>query len=489
MNHTVLYVLYQSYIAQYHQGRVPRRAAPWMRHRPSPSVTAAEEQDVAFFGAVDTKRYLFLLAVTLQSVARFHRRAGFFVLAPSGSSEVWGKMLQTWTNGTAELIELRDDTAQFEQTREKKYSPMTFHRLRMPEILAARGYAYSVNLDPDVLCVAPWDMTMFLQVRLVAGRAVRPSEGGLPMWAHERSTSSGAMSTGFNNTLKALGISADALAWVPELNGGVLIFNNVKAVRVKLFRTCLRTFFVVGQNIEGDQDLLNVVLASNPMFQVYKLPTAYNFAFQRDRESVPSVLGMRLRLAIFSQLICVHFVLDGKPWEVQELPRKDYAPWLLVARLNYLREWLAIASNVWRQSMTHSTVRETATPAMSDTLRSLSLKKIRPAPDSPTDAFHRSAIMHAAGYVAGSSLLTCRCFLKHLSGSKDSDPVRALRAEEAVMLSNNVSSMESIVRRRGWYHRQALAARSARQTLLSACENALTPAEIQNSLPCSVLLA
>ena len=172
-----------------------------MRHRAPPASIAADEQDVAFFGAVDTKRYLFLMAVTLESVARFHKQAGFFVLAPSGSSQTWAPLLAAMTNSTAELLELHDDSAQFVQMKKNTYSPMTFHRLRMPEILAARGYAYSVNLDPDVICVAPWDMAIFFQVKLVAGRAVRPSDGGLPMWAHERATSSAALSTGFNQTL------------------------------------------------------------------------------------------------------------------------------------------------------------------------------------------------------------------------------------------------------------------------------------------------
>ena len=113
--------------------------APPGRHRPPPSTVAIDEQDVAFFGAVDSRRYLFLLAVTLQSVARFHHHAGFFVLAPPGSNGAWSPLLQQWTNGTAELVELQDDTAQFERPQGGGYSAMTFHRLRMPQLLASLG--------------------------------------------------------------------------------------------------------------------------------------------------------------------------------------------------------------------------------------------------------------------------------------------------------------------------------------------------------------
>jgi lipopolysaccharide biosynthesis glycosyltransferase len=437
-----------------------------MRHRPSPSTVAIDEQDVAFFGAVDSRRYLFLLAVTLQSVARFHHHAGFFVLAPPGSSAAWAPLLRQWTNGTAELLELQDDAAQFERPQGGGYSAMTFHRLRMPQMLLARGYAFSVNLDPDVLCVAPFDLSLFPFVKLVAGRPVRPSNGGLPMWLYEQTHVPSEKAALLNSTLKKLGITSQALEWVPELNGGVLIFNNVRAARVKLFQTCLRTFYSVAQTIEGDQDLLNVVLAANPSFHVHKLPTAYNFAFSRDRESIPNVLGMRLRLAMFSQLICIHFVLDGKPWQAQSLPRKDYPPWLLVTRLHYLREWLQVARGLRPRPafLTGPVERRAALVRGVFVLNRTSM-----APSKTLKA----------GVLEEEVLQTCVCFLQQMSRTKSADPMHVLRAEEAVMANNSSPSSGSLageggmMRRRALYHRQAMAARARRESLLHECERAL----------------
>jgi hypothetical protein len=39
-------------------------------------------------------------------------------------------------------------------------------------MLAARGYAYSVNLDPDVVSTRPWDLGVLGRVDLLAGRRV-----------------------------------------------------------------------------------------------------------------------------------------------------------------------------------------------------------------------------------------------------------------------------------------------------------------------------
>ena len=42
----------------------------------------------------------------------------------------------------------------------------------MPEILAAHGYSWSINLDPDVIATGPWDLRSLLDVKLIAGRPV-----------------------------------------------------------------------------------------------------------------------------------------------------------------------------------------------------------------------------------------------------------------------------------------------------------------------------
>ena len=71
-----------------------------------------------------------------------------------------------------------------------------------------------------------------------------------------------------------------------------------------------------------------VSLTAEPSFGRYLLPSVYNYAFRRDRERLPYTLAHRLRHGLVGhfkssgtrgELIMVHFVQDGKPWQPQQL--------------------------------------------------------------------------------------------------------------------------------------------------------------------------
>lgn len=94
--------------------------------------------------------------------------------------------------------------------------------------------------------------------------------------------------------------------------------------------------------VEGDQDLLSLVLASNLSLPRTELPTVYNYAFRRDRERLPYAIGRRLRHGMFARVaVNIHFVQDGKPWEAQNLTR--YPMWLSAARVWHVKEWWDLA--------------------------------------------------------------------------------------------------------------------------------------------------
>ena len=74
--------------------------------------------------------------------------------------------------------------------------------------------------------------------------------------------------------------------------------------------------------LEGDQDLVSLVLAANPGFRRYLLPGVYNFAYRRDRDRslLPDNILHRMKSGVSAQeVVNVHFVQDGKPWMRQEL--------------------------------------------------------------------------------------------------------------------------------------------------------------------------
>ena len=73
-----------------------------------------------------------------------------------------------------------------------------------------------------------------------------------------------------------------------------------------------------------------MVLAANPQLPRFALPATYNYAFRRDRERLPPPLSRRLRHGMFGQAaINIHFVMDGKPWQRQNL--STYPMWPLGA--------------------------------------------------------------------------------------------------------------------------------------------------------------
>eukprot|EP00965_Chrysotila_dentata_P011276 367482-Pleurochrysis_carterae.AAC.2 len=237
----------------------------------APCIDQLGEKSVAFFGAVDSRAYLFLMTVALRSAQRFHPQSGYFVLVPTGRAVDWSGLLQQWSDGIASFLEVPATSMQAfgkaSEGREESYSRMTFLRMAVPETLLLRGYQFSVNIDPDVICVGPWDMSMIQQVGLIAGRRVGSSARTLE-WLQERASSQGSLGQS-SSQLQArqaavaailngsLGITQSNLAAAPELNGGVLVFNNARMADVGWLRLCRKLYAALHPIIEGDQDLIS----------------------------------------------------------------------------------------------------------------------------------------------------------------------------------------------------------------------------------------
>ena len=222
--------------------------------------TEPQEDTVAFFGAVDSRPLLFFISVTLLSVRRFHPRAGFFVLVPKREAGPWAPLLRSWTGGAVQLLELEDEAAKdFGNQRADGYSRMTFHRHRVPELLVQQGFAFSINLDPDILCVQPWDLRILCNVGLVGGRRVGKGSRMI-RWLQDQLISRGRPAdpsglAGFLN--QTLGITPKALSRIPEINGGVVVFNNLRAIREQWLGIIRQRFHSLADIVEGDQDLIS----------------------------------------------------------------------------------------------------------------------------------------------------------------------------------------------------------------------------------------
>ena len=348
------------------------------------------------------------------------------------------------------------------------YSAMTFLRHAVPAILADRGFSFSVNLDPDVLCVRAWDFSVLLGVGVLAGRPVG-SNARTARWL--QSQRSGNATADVNDVLEArLGLSRQSLAQSKEYNGGVLVFNNTGAVRVGWLEMVASYHSKLHDIIEGDQDLISIVLASEPTVARSILPTVYNYAYRRDRERLPYSVAHRLRHGIFDkQVVNVHFVADGKPWQQQDLG--VYPLWLLAVRLHHLRDWVAVARSV-RPLIGHASLNLQP-----------SERRIVGPPGLAALAGERTAKAKAlrglgpfAHLVDADSMRRCRCFVRGLSrrdhksnaamlllsGGKKVDHYKArLRAEAA----GGITKMQA----KAAFSAANAFARKQRQQLLGAC--------------------
>ncbi|KAL1511544.1 hypothetical protein AB1Y20_006338 [Prymnesium parvum] len=311
-------------------------------HTEACGAQCAQEKAVAFFGAADGWAALLRQCVSLLSVARFHPHVGVFVLVPARRAAAWGAQLGAWGVRRVELVGLEAAAeAQFTRPRGSAYSAMTLHRLRMPELLGRRGYRFSVNVDPDVLCARQWDLRQVAEVEGISGRLVRQLHG-LPSWLRQLPNASAAGAA----LARLLGVREAAVGAAVELNGGVVVFNNAHMRRVRWLELCAAVFATLSRarwRLEGDQDLVSCVLLAHPHVRHGQLHSEYNYGFGRDRElPLGHRIGRRLRYGLISgSLVNAHFVQDGKPWEVQNL--SGYPSWKATARAAYLHEWLTVA--------------------------------------------------------------------------------------------------------------------------------------------------
>ena len=266
-----------------------------------------------------------MLNVALQSVRRFHPLAGYFALLPRVDPHAKCPvnftiddcsargLLRSWSGSFIKPLTLPRHketlfdlpvrsswSSSMEGNRANDgvtfvYSRMTFLRHWVPQVLALRGYTFSVSLDPDTLCVRAWDLRVLQRVELLSGRPVGTS-----------ARTKGLVATGIvviiwdihkfdNSATEDKILQHQLLKRRTELNGGVLVFNNSECMRVRWGQTLAKYYAKLNDVVEGDQDLMSLVLAAEPSFGRYLLPSVYNYAFRRDRERLPYTLAHRLR--------------------------------------------------------------------------------------------------------------------------------------------------------------------------------------------------
>lgn len=160
-----------------------------------------------------------------------------------------------------------------------------------------------------------------------------------------------------------------------------------------------------------------MVLAANPGLPRYALPATYNYAFRRDRERLPPPLSRRLRHGMFGQAaINIHFVMDGKPWQRQNL--SAYPMWLAVARMYQVYQWHQLA-----QALQPSLQDLHLTRVEQEALGPKGLRRSLPRVVS------KRSNDTLVGLVDGRTRLGCRCYLRSLAADSENDPLAVLQEE------------------------------------------------------------
>lgn len=437
------------------------------------------ERTVAFYGAVDSRPYLFLLNVALQSVRRFHPSAGYFALLPSSSSGatgceaattgngsayatatggatngdaldpgpantngcafLWRALLKSWSSDSVKPLMLpqRLETLFTPPTREERerdgaigldrivYSRMTFLRHFVPQALLLHGYTYSVSLDPDTFCVRAWDFRILQRVELIGGRPVG-SSARTTGWLQIKSKAAQRNMSGdeskiatstanFTSVLmREMNVSASQLKRRSELNGGVLLFNNSACRQWRWGQTVAHYYARLRSVVEGDQDLVSFILTRETSFERFLMPTVYNYAFRRDRERLPYAVAHRLRHGMVGhfkssgtrgELVMIHFVQDGKPWQPQQLG--SYPSWLLATRLYHIRDWLHVARSL-KPTLFSASVR----------LKAAERKLMGRSAQTVFRGGRKNEAAALSALVTPDAYRRCRCFVRSLAMDK-----------------------------------------------------------------------
>src|SRR5262245_5728838 len=126
---------------------------------------------IAIFTSANSS-YVPKAAVALLSFRRWHPEFDYFVLGTK--ARMHPKTLTLLEDYEIELIDVGESRrlVRKEELVQKALPVETFYLLNGPELLAERGFDYSISIDGDVFCYRPLQLDSVLH--LVQGFAGRP---------------------------------------------------------------------------------------------------------------------------------------------------------------------------------------------------------------------------------------------------------------------------------------------------------------------------
>jgi hypothetical protein len=247
--------------------------------------------------------------MALRSFQRYHPNWSYFLI---GTQEKMGQeSLELIRRFSIELLEINEMHRLVKRGRYKDAYPMeTFYKLRGPELLAKRGFVYSIGIDGDVFCAHPLKLEKLLgRIEGFAGRVVGNLDRTLGYKQREKNYE---FDFSLRNVRDTLGIVEASLAKNLEVNSGVLFWNSNYMFKIGLFDKVIQVFNDCQGCFESDQDLLAFTIAAHHI-PLTEIGDNYNFNFFEDSPKPDKKLQKRIRKGYFQDIHIVHFVFC-KPW-------------------------------------------------------------------------------------------------------------------------------------------------------------------------------
>lgn len=284
---------------------------------------------LAFYASADD-RYVPKAVLALRSFQRWHPQFGYVLIGTTASMSPssWALIRRYGI----EFIDVNDASRFPVQGRFAYKDRERFYSLRGPELLAARGFDYSVQVDGDVYCPKPLDLDNLhgLLVR-THGLAARPVGSLDRTLRHRYGDRNPDFDFSHRTVRKALGLSRWTLLTHYEYGSGVVYFNNAAMVEHGLYEGCIDVFNRCRGYLSGDQDLL-AFSAAVMRLPVLHVGHGYHFTFFEDSPWGDGLLQRRIDRGDYEGVHVVHFVFV-KPW----LPIERPTP----AKVDLVNSWRA----------------------------------------------------------------------------------------------------------------------------------------------------
>ena len=270
----------------------------------------------ALYASADD-RYVPTAVMALRSFQRWHPEFGYFIL---GTREAMHpESLALMQRYGIELIDVNDAHRFPVRGRFAYKDRERFYCLKGPELLAARGFSHSAQVDGDVFCPKPMDLAELGRLLdRTDGLAARPVGSLDRTLRHRYGDRNKEFDFSHRSVRRALGLGRLALWRHYEYGSGVLYFNNVAMVQRGFYEACIDVFTRCHGCFSGDQDLLAFTVATMRV-PVQRIGHPFHFTFFEDSPWDDGVLRGQIDREDYHGVHVVHFVF-AKPWLPIERP-------------------------------------------------------------------------------------------------------------------------------------------------------------------------